>query len=194
VITFDLYTMNFNLLFAVVGALNFTIKFLINTNRNQHFLMFTGKDTEAHLYRNGETVTLYLQNENKTEIYKETILDTLEFSWEGFKINGTEMKKVQSNDTLDLEFTEFVFLSPILDVQTNYLKEEKVVSLPDPSNIKYGYIVCIVLIVAIVFDSKPKVNQLIRQMINKEESQDYEKMKKIEQPYETIPLENIDII
>ena len=58
--------MNFNLLFTVVGSLNFTIKFLINTNREQIFFLFNRKGTEAHLYRNGETVTLYLQNENKT--------------------------------------------------------------------------------------------------------------------------------
>ena len=171
--------MNFNVLFALAASLNFTINFLIDSQISQDFFIFEGKDSSANLYRENDTIKLYLQYMNKSELYIEEIIDTLEFSWEGYKINGTKMKKIKSDGELDLQFTAFTFSSPILNVEP--LNERAVLSLPTSSNINYGYIVGIVLLIAIIFDSKGKVVHMLRQIFQKEDTQHYETMKKIEE-------------
>ena len=177
--------MNFNVLFALAGSLNFTFKFLINSQTTQDFFIFEGKDSSAHLHRENGTIRLYLQYMNNSELYIENIEDTLEFSWEGFKINGTEMKKIKSYGEIDLQFTTFTFISPLLTAGP--INETAAVTLPSSSNINYGYIVGIVLLIAIVFDSKAKMYHVMRQIFKKEDTQHYETMKKIE------TTENIEV-
>ena len=180
----ELHKMNFNVLFALAANLNFTINFLIDSQITQDFFIFEGEDSSAHLYRENDTIKLYLQYMNKSELYIQEIKDTLEFSWEGYKINGTKMKKIKGDGELNPQFTAFTFSSPILSVEP--LNERAVLSLPNSSNINYGYVVGIVLLVAIVFDSKGKVVHMLRQIFQKEDTQHYETMKKIEE------MENID--
>ena len=115
--------MNFTLLFAVVGNLNFIVKFLINADDKQNFFLFDGVNSSAYLYRNNHTVFLYLRKDNNLEIYKADILNSLEFSWLGFKVNGTEMEKIKSTGELDVEFHAFTFISPILNTQSDISKE-----------------------------------------------------------------------
>lgn len=195
--------MNFTLLFAVVGNLNFIVKFLINADDKQDFFLFDGVKSSAYLYRNSQTVFLYLSKERNLEIYKADILNRLEFSWLGFKVNGTEMEKIKSTGEFDVEFNAFTFISPILNTQSDISKEiplanskeEKIFNFKNLENINYGYIVGIVLIVAIVFDSKAKVFQIIRRLFNKVEESEYEsmeKMKKVESIKELeIEMENL---
>ena len=192
--------MNFTLLFAVVGNLNFIVKFLINADEEQDFFLFDGVNSSAYLYRNNHTVFLYLSKESNLEIYKADILNRLEFSWLGFKVNGTEMEKIKSTGELDVEFNAFTFISPILNTQSDISKEiplanskeEKIFNFKNLENINYGYIVGIVLIVAIVFDSKAKVFQIIRRLFNKAEESEYETIEKVESIKELeIEMENL---
>ena len=191
--------MNFTLLFAVVGNLNFIVNFLINADEKQAFFLFDGVNSSAYFYRNNHTVFLYLSKESNLEIYKTDILNRLEFSWLGFKVNGTEMEKIKSTGKFDVEFNAFTFISPILNTQSDMLKEmpldnpkeEKTFNFKNLENINYGYIVGIVLIVAIVFDSKPKVYQIIRRLFNKAEKSEYETMEKVES-IEELEIESIE--
>ena len=192
--------MNFTLLFAVVGNLNFIVKFLINADEEQYFFLFDGVNSSAYLYRNNHTVFLHLSRESNLEIYKAYILNRLEFSWLGFKVNGTEMEKIKSTGEFDVEFNAFTFISPILNTQSDISKEiplanskeEKIFNFKNLENINYGYIVGIVLIVAIVFDSKAKVFQIIRRLFNKAEESEYEAIEKVESIKELeIEMENL---
>lgn len=67
---------------------------------------------------------LYMRDENGFQLYQEDILNKLEFSWGGFKINGTEMKMVKSTGSTNMDdLNEFTFLSPVLDLQPDILME-----------------------------------------------------------------------
>ena len=87
----------------------------------------------------------------------------MEFSWIGFKVNGTEMKKVKSDGDFSLMFNTFTILSPLVNFSClDNSNEEKLLNYSNLTGINYGYIVGIVLIVAIVFDFKPKTWKLIK--------------------------------
>ena len=77
-------------------------------------------------------------------------------------------KKVGSNEDISLIFNAFNFLSPLTNFSClDISNEEKNVGFINSTNTNYGYIVGIVLIVAIVFDIKPKTWQLIKNVFNK---------------------------
>ena len=86
--------MNFNFLFGIVGNLNFIVTFLVNEQAKQDFFIFDGDNATAHLHRYNQTVYLQLGNDVETTLYKTDIEYMVEFAWIGFKVNGTEMKKV----------------------------------------------------------------------------------------------------
>ena len=101
--------MNFNILFAIVGNLKFIITFLVNEQAKQEYFIFEGVNTTAHLHRYKQAVYLQLSNDVKTTLYRTDIENMLEFSWSGFKINGTEMVKVGSNGDISTIFNAFTF-------------------------------------------------------------------------------------
>ena len=56
------------------------------------------------------------------ELYKTDIVDRIQFSWKGFKVNGSEMEKIKSTGEGEiLTFDAFTFLSPIVKIS----KEEE---------------------------------------------------------------------
>ena len=84
----------------------------------QDLFFFQGRNSSAYLYRNNNTVSLYLSNNRSFEIYQTDILNQLDFSWRGYKVNGTDMKRIKSSGSTDMsDLNEFTFLSPILDLQ-----------------------------------------------------------------------------
>ena len=160
-------TMNFNFLFAIVGNLNFMITFLVNEREQQDFFMFEGVNATAHLHCYNQTIYLQLSNEFETSFYQTDIDNTMEFSWIGFKVNGTEMKKVKSDGDFSLMFNIFTILYPLVNFSClDNSNEEKLLNYSNLTGINYGYIIGIVLIVAIVFDFKPKTWKLIKNMSN----------------------------
>lgn len=168
--------MQFNLLFAVITNLTFTIDFKILPDAQQDYLYFAGQNTTAHLYRENNTVFLHLQSGSEYELYQTNIKNKLEFSWQKFKINGTEMTKVKSsrNESLELTFDTFTFLSPI--ISTFDPQEEPIIkTILESEKINYYYILAIVLCVVLVFDVKPRVFKLLQDLITK--TNDYEVMK-----------------
>ena len=165
--------MNFNFLFGIVGNLNFIIEFAINEKEHQDFFLFEGVNSSAHLHRFNQTIYLQLSNGNETSLYQTDFENMLEYSWIGFKVNGTEMNKIKSDGDLSLKFDAFTFLSPLVNFSYfDDLNEEKLLNSNNLSGINYGYIVGIVLIIAIVFDFKPKTWKLMKSMLNNLEKSD----------------------
>ena len=129
--------------------------------------MFEGDNSSAQLHRNNRTIYLQLNNGIKTILYKTDVINMLEFSWTGFKVNGTKMEKVKLDADFSLKFSVFTFLSPLTNFSCFDIRnEEKLLNSSNLTSINYSYIVGIVLIVAIVFDFKPKTWNLIRNMIS----------------------------
>ena len=173
--------MNFNFLFGVVGSLNFIIKFAVNDKEQQDFFMFEGLNTTAHLHRYNQSIFLHLSNEIETLLYRTEFENILEFSWIGFKVNGTEMKKVKSDGDLLLEFNTFTFLSPLANFSCfDDSNEEQQLNSINLTGINYGYVLGIVLIVAIVFDFKPKTWELIKSMLSNLEKSDNDTLRRSE--------------
>ena len=177
--------MNFNFLFGIVGNLNFIITFLLNEHVQQDFFLFEGVTSAAHLHRYNHSVYLQLNNGTKTTLYKTDIENTLEFSWKGFKVNGTEMERVGSNWEIPMTFHTFTFLTPLVNFSCfNILNEQRIIGLKHVINTNYGYIIGIVLVVAIIFDIKPRTWNLIRKVFNNlnecEKDDTYETMMPLE--------------
>ena len=167
--------MNFTILFALAN-LSFDIEFKINPFIRQDFLFFEGENSSAHLFRENDTVFLKLASYN-IEFYKCDITDKLEFTWEGYKVNGTAMQKFKSSGNVTaLDFDAFTVLSPILNIQET---EEKIIaSIVLPEKVNYYYILLIVLALLLLMDIKPRLIHLLLTLINKNRvSADYETMK-----------------
>ena len=77
-------------------------------DQKQDFLFFEGVNDSAHLFRQNSTILLNVNN----ELYKTDIVDRIQFSWRGFKVNGSEMEKIKSTgEEKILTFDAFTFLS-----------------------------------------------------------------------------------
>ena len=157
--------MNFTILFHFIETLNFHVQFSLYSHSTQDFFVFQGGNSYAYLYRNNQTVFLYMRDENGFQLYQEDILNKLEFSWGGFKINGTEMKMIKSTGSTDMNnLNEFTFLSPIVTLQPDIpmetctlntnetISESKFISSLNSKNVNYGYIAAIILIFAIALE------------------------------------------
>ena len=158
--------MDFNLLFTIIGNLSFVIDFEILPDTHQDFLFFEGNNASAHLYRRNNTVFLNVAD-SSFEAYQVDIKDKLEFSWDGFKINGSEMKKVKTSGNVSkLNFDAFTLLSPILKMDEP--REEAIMeTLLTSEKLNYYYILAIVFLSVLLVDSKPRTFRLIENLLRK---------------------------
>ena len=128
-----------------------------------------------------------MRDDNGFQLFQADILNKLEFSWGGFKINGTEMKMIKSTGSTDMNnLNEFTFLSPVLDLQpdilmenctlntTETINESKFISSVNPKNVNYGYIAAIILIFAVALELKMKIPLLFNMLIGTEVAQELE--------------------
>ena len=186
--------MNFTILFQVIGTLNFHVQFSLHSHNMQDFFIFQGGNSSAHLYGNNGTVSLYLRDNKGFQLYQSSILNKLEFSWRGFKVNGTAMEMVKSTGSTNMDdLNEFTFISPVLDLKPDILMETcalntdetiskgKYISSLSLKNVNYGYIAAIILIFAIAMELKVKIPLLLTRLSRKEieeesEESDYESM------------------
>ena len=177
--------MNFTILFHIIGNLNFHVQFSLDSNYMQDFFIFQGGNSTAHLYRNNETVSLYLRDDERFELYQTNILNKVEFSWKSFQINGTDMKLIKSTGNTSMHYlNEFIFISPIIDIQPGIMLEasnfnnneskSKFISPQNSKDVNYGYIAAIILIFAIALELKMKIPLLINRLFGKEFDQNFE--------------------
>ena len=179
--------MNFTILFHIIGTLNFHVQFSLHSDYTQDFFIFQGVNSYAYLYRNNGTVSLYMRDDKSFQLFQANISNELEFSWRGFKINGTEMKLIKSTGSTNMDdLNEFTFLSPVLDLQPDILMEtcalnsndisgeSKSISSLNLKNVNYGYIAAIILMFAIALELKIKIPLLINRLIQKDNDQGFE--------------------
>ena len=179
--------MNFTILFHIIGTLNFHVQFSLHSDYTQDFFIFQGVNSYAYLYRNNGTVSLYMRDDKSFQLFQANISNELEFSWRGFKINGTEMKLIKSTGSTNMDdLNEFTFLSPVLDLQPDILmetcalnsneisSESKSISSLNLKNVNYGYIAAIILMFAIALELKIKIPLLINRLIQKDNDPGFE--------------------
>ena len=190
--------MNFTVLFQIIGSLNFQVRFSLNSYNTQDFFIFQGEYSSAHLYRNNETLSLYLRDDSDFELYQTNILTELEFSWRGFKVNGTDMLKIKSTGSTDMDdLNEFTFLSPVLDLQADILMEDCSVNVNETitesevmqslnfRNVNYGYIAGVILIIVMALELRMKIPIIIERLYGKRDEHElgeseYETMENLE--------------
>ena len=129
----------------ILYYLSFVIDFKLSLNQKQDFLFFEGVNDSAHLFRQNSTILLNVNN----ELYKADIVDRIQFSWKGFKVNGSEMEKIKSTGEGEiLTFDAFTFLSPIVKIskEEEEAKEEYFHSFLS-QKINYYYIFAIVFLI-----------------------------------------------
>lgn len=159
--------MNFNLLFATISSLFFTIEFGINITDRQDFLFFEGENQTAHLYRFNNTVCFYLNQDEKTyQCCTNVSGDTFTFTWQGFLVNDKKMQQCLSTDKIpETNFNKFSFLSPLVEYFYNKADVEPVYSIENSFN--YWYIVLIVFIFGVLFESKSYGILLLQRLFSK---------------------------
>ena len=139
--------MNINFLYSMIVSLCFTVKFDVNNDSRQDYFIFHGNDTSAHLYRQNQTLKLFLKSNTSYSFYESSnITNQFVFEWIGYKINNNKMQAVRSEGDLNLlGLDSYTFISPTF----NFVKEE-VISVSEGlwiqnRDINYGFFVLIVL-------------------------------------------------
>ena len=178
--------MNFTVLFHLIGNLNFHVQFSLHSDNTQDFFIFQGENSSAHLYRNNETVSLYLRDDKDFELYQIRILNELEFSWRGFKVNGTDMRKIKSTGVTNMEgLNEFTFLTVVVDLQADVLMnlyspnisetitEGEFMQSLNFKNVNYGYIAGIMLLIVVGLELKIKIPLIIERLFGQQIENDF---------------------
>ena len=144
--------MDFHLLLQAFAALSFTVSFDVSNEHTQDFFIFQGNNCQAHLFRQGDVLNLYLNQNNVFTIYQlENMTNIFSFSWPGFFVNNVEMYTSHTDKDLDVEyfnFTEFTFISPLLEMY-DYEFEPLLQTLSNTTNLNYGYLVLIMIAVVL---------------------------------------------
>ena len=178
--------MNFTVLFHLIGNLNFHVQFSLHSDNTQDFFFFQGENSSAHLYRNNETVSLYLRDDKEFELYQIHILNKLDFSWRGFKVNGTYMRKIKSTGVTNMEgLNEFTFLTVVVDLQADVLMnlyspnvsetitEGEFMQSLNFNNVNYGYIAGIMLLIVVALELKIKIPLIIERLFGQQIENDF---------------------
>ena len=134
--------MDINLLLIVI--INFSAKFLIDfENSLQNYFILDSKNSSAHLYRENDTLKLYLRTKSSYQIREiEATYGTFNFMWDGFKVNGTPMEvKSKVGNLSRLDFDTMTFISPI---ELWNVMPPEIETVYQCQDINYGWIVLIV--------------------------------------------------
>ena len=145
--------MNFNLLFTTLATLSFSVKFQVDLDARQDFFLFEGTNQSAHLFRDGKSLTLYLQQNDGFEIYKIQLKSSnFTFTWHGYMVDNQRMLLQDSTDDVnDVTFHDFTFISPIIELLEFDCSVEVEPVYKLNNNINYGYIVLILLGIGVLF-------------------------------------------
>ena len=155
--------MNFHILFQTIAELSFVVHFEVSDGKYQDFFLFKGNQSKAHLYRENDVLNLFVHCKNGFSYYKRNnISSNFAFSWPGFIINDTKMNAVNQTDENVFDFTDFEFISPVMEFYDHYTLEPIVNSLGEIKGLNYGYLtlIVIVLIITIKADFKAVVNAM----------------------------------
>lgn len=146
--------MNFHIIFRTIAELSFVVKYKISNEKYEDFFLFKGNQSKAHLYRESNVLNLYLCCKGGINHYKyENVSSIFTFSWSDFTINGSKMYAVNQSYEKVYDFTDFKFISPVVELYDHYSFEPIVNSLSEIKSLNYGYFVLIMIIVIITLKS-----------------------------------------
>ena len=153
--------MNFQVVFKVISSLSFVFEFPINLDTQQDYFYFEGENQHVYLSRTNNTLVLYMEQGTNFSHYSETInQSTFTFSWMGFEVDGTPMKQVKSEgEVFKFNYINLLFMSPILNELEPSTCSEQVFYY---DSVNYWYIILIVLIAGITYDSKERGVNLMK--------------------------------
>ena len=157
----------------MLTGLCFTVKFDFDENSKQHYFIFDGPDTSAHLFRENSTLTLVFQSNSSYSRYQTSNLtNPFQFTWDGVRVNDKTMKLVKSVGNLtNFQFNGYTFLSPYLEIShedfVEYITQETLVEYRD---INYGIFVAIALAVGLIMKSDNIISRTLKLLSNTSES------------------------
>ena len=175
--------MDFHFLFQAFASLSFTIRYNLTNDSFQDFFIFQGNQSQAHFYRRNDEIKLYLNHKDNLSIYKlENISSNFWFSWPDFVVNDTLMFVVHQADIEDMKFTDFTFISPILEVYNDLEPQTLLNRLDNFTDINYGYFILIMIVVVIVIkgDARVVLDLLSAIKVKLAYENDYVSMKSVE--------------
>ena len=142
--------MNLHFAFHAFATLSFTIKYKLSNDSYQDFFIFQGNESHAHFYRQDGTLKLYLNHMEHVSSYQfGNMTSNFWFSWPEFTINDTLMTVMRKSDVKNINFTNFTFVSPILEFNDHDL-QPITKTLDYLSEINYNYLILIMVVVVIV--------------------------------------------
>ena len=131
-------------------------------------------------------MSLYLRDDKDFELYQIHILNELDFSWRGFKVNGTDMRKIKSTGVTNMEgLNEFTFLSVVVGLQADVLMnlyspnvsetitEGEFMQSLNFNNVNYGYIAGIMLLIVVALELKIKIPLIIERLFGQQIENDF---------------------
>lgn len=147
--------MNINFVYSLTVGLSFIVRFNVNLDSKQDYFLFNGDNSTAHLFRQNQTIKLFLQcNTSYRHFEMPNVTNQFTFEWKGYTINNKNMNIVSSKgDKLNgLTFDAYTFLSPILHFAEH--RKEAIEIYHEPlvqcQDINYGFFVIIVFAVGVV--------------------------------------------
>ena len=185
--------MNLHILFEAIATLSFTIQYNLSNSTFQDFFFFEGNQSQAHLYRKENGIHLYLNHKDMFSSYKfENITSTFSFSWPEFTVNDTKMFVVHEGDLKDFDFTDFTFISPILEMYDDCKFQPLIDQLQQITDVNYKYLILIMVAVVIVIKADVRViaDFIDGIKVKLELENDYISMKSVEIPNSSIIQHN----
>ena len=149
--------MNFHFVVQTLAALSFTVRYELSRSSYQDFFIFQGNQSQAHFYRKDNVLKLYVSHMEHFNSFKiENITTNFWFSWPEFTVNDTLMTVVHQSNVKNINFTNFTFISPILEFYNPEL-QPIIKSLDVLSEINYNYVILIMFVVVIVIKVDVKI-------------------------------------
>ena len=152
--------MDLSALFTLALSLDFTVYFSYNNEPYQDYFIFDGDSSQAHMFRNNETIYLRLSEGSDWANYQfNSSFSVIEFTWP-YYINGQPMTIISDDVYIaNSSYHSFVFLDP-LPIQTilySYTQTSKLVD----TKFNYEYIIGIVVALLILIRSPELINLVI---------------------------------
>ena len=147
--------MNFNTIFNFISAISFTIDFKVSHDYYQDFFFFDGNNSKAHLYRQNNTLTLHLIQQNNFKIYQySNLTGNFSFSWSNVTVNDVKMRLLKSNN--DIETWNFTFIPSAFQINDVCSFEPLLQNVSNGTSFSYLYIIIIMIIVILMIKADIK--------------------------------------
>ncbi len=146
-------------LFTIGLSVDFSARFHINNKTYQDFFMFDGESSNAHLFRENDTISLMHVHRNNVSQYQiNSTLSMIYFEWPGIINNeGMHLTRGMENTSLS-QLGTFTLFDPILDSQPEGITESL-----DWDGALQNYLISFVIVLLLIIESPGLIKKLIGQ-------------------------------